>query len=67
MSNRARLLSTPAKVNLLVLVVSAVFSWSSLSDRVPVSVGCSSQELHLQRAVQLLESLVGRQPHLIPL
>ncbi|XP_075298276.1 nucleotide exchange factor SIL1 isoform X1 [Opisthocomus hoazin] len=35
MSDRAGLLSTPAKVNLLVLVVSAVFSWSSLSDRVP--------------------------------
>ncbi|XP_065546298.1 nucleotide exchange factor SIL1 isoform X2 [Lathamus discolor] len=28
-------LSTAARVNLLLLVVSAVFSWSSLSDRVP--------------------------------
>ncbi|KAM6055549.1 nucleotide exchange factor SIL1 isoform 4-T7 [Theristicus caerulescens] len=35
MSHWASLLSTAAKVNLLVLVVSAVFSWSSLSDRVP--------------------------------
>ncbi|KAM6408873.1 nucleotide exchange factor SIL1 isoform 1-T3 [Rhynochetos jubatus] len=34
MSHRAGL-STAAKVNLLVLVVSAVFPWSSLSDRVP--------------------------------
>ncbi|XP_075571455.1 nucleotide exchange factor SIL1 isoform X1 [Pelecanus crispus] len=35
MSHWAGLLSTAAKVNLLVLVVSVVFSWSSLSDRVP--------------------------------
>nr|XP_025953527.1 nucleotide exchange factor SIL1 isoform X1 [Dromaius novaehollandiae] len=35
MSHCSGLLSTAAKVNLLVLVVSAVFSWSSLSDRVP--------------------------------
>ncbi|XP_013150678.2 nucleotide exchange factor SIL1 [Falco peregrinus] len=35
MSHWAHLLSAAAKVNLLVLVVSAVFSWSSLSDRVP--------------------------------
>uniref|UniRef100_A0A8B9QMB1 Nucleotide exchange factor SIL1 n=1 Tax=Apteryx owenii TaxID=8824 RepID=A0A8B9QMB1_APTOW len=35
MSHCSALLSTAAKVNLLVLVVSAVFSWSSLSDRVP--------------------------------
>ncbi|XP_035745113.1 nucleotide exchange factor SIL1 isoform X1 [Egretta garzetta] len=35
MSHWAGLLSTAAKVNLLVLVVCAVFSWSSLSDRVP--------------------------------
>ncbi|XP_075622381.1 nucleotide exchange factor SIL1 isoform X2 [Balearica regulorum gibbericeps] len=35
MSHWAGLLSTAAKVNLLVLVVSAVFSQSSLSDRVP--------------------------------
>ncbi|XP_059681349.1 nucleotide exchange factor SIL1 isoform X2 [Gavia stellata] len=35
MSHWASFLSTPAKVNLLVLVISAVFSWSSLSDRVP--------------------------------
>ncbi|XP_051486747.1 nucleotide exchange factor SIL1 isoform X2 [Apus apus] len=35
MSHWASLLSTVAKVNLLVLVVSVVFSWSSLSDRVP--------------------------------
>ncbi|NXP18445.1 SIL1 factor, partial [Scytalopus superciliaris] len=35
MSQWAGLLSTAAKVNLLVLLVSVVFSWSSLSDRVP--------------------------------
>ncbi|XP_072728852.1 nucleotide exchange factor SIL1 isoform X1 [Ciconia boyciana] len=35
MSHWASILSTAAKVNLLILVVSAVFSWSSLSDRVP--------------------------------
>ncbi|NXW62954.1 SIL1 factor, partial [Eurystomus gularis] len=35
MSYWAGLLSTAAKVNLLVLVVSVVFSWSSLSDKVP--------------------------------
>ncbi|XP_054697832.1 nucleotide exchange factor SIL1 isoform X2 [Grus americana] len=35
MSHWVGLLSTAAKVNLLVLVVSAVFSQSSLSDRVP--------------------------------
>lgn len=52
MSHWAGLLSTTAKFNLLVLVVSAVFSWSSLSDRVPVSVDCSGREPHLQRAVQ---------------
>lgn len=41
MSHWASLLSTAAKVNLLVLVVSVVFSQSSLSNRAPVSVGCS--------------------------
>ncbi|NXS97140.1 SIL1 factor, partial [Jacana jacana] len=35
MSHWAGLVSTPAKVNLLLLVVSVVFSWTSLSDRVP--------------------------------
>ncbi|NXG72421.1 SIL1 factor, partial [Baryphthengus martii] len=35
MNHWAGLLSAAARVNLLVLVVSAVFSWSSLSDRVP--------------------------------
>ncbi|NXF82633.1 SIL1 factor, partial [Sclerurus mexicanus] len=35
MSQWAGLLSTAAKVNLLVLLLSVVFSWSSLSDRVP--------------------------------
>ncbi|NWX08523.1 SIL1 factor, partial [Caloenas nicobarica] len=35
MSHWAGLLSTAAKVNLLVLLVSAVFSWPSRSDRVP--------------------------------
>ncbi|NXC29539.1 SIL1 factor, partial [Campylorhamphus procurvoides] len=35
MSQWAGLLSTAAKVNLLVLLVSVVFSWSSLSNRVP--------------------------------
>lgn len=45
MSHWAHLLSIAAKVNLLVLVVSVVFSWSSQSDRVPVSVDCSGQGL----------------------
>ncbi|XP_039241419.1 nucleotide exchange factor SIL1 isoform X1 [Pipra filicauda] len=35
MSHWAGLLSTAARVNLLVLLVSVLFSWSSLSDRVP--------------------------------
>ncbi|XP_065705489.1 nucleotide exchange factor SIL1 [Patagioenas fasciata] len=35
MSHWAGLLSTAAKVNLLLLLVSAVFSWPSRSDRVP--------------------------------
>ncbi|NXI34561.1 SIL1 factor, partial [Galbula dea] len=35
MSHWAGFLSTAAKVNLLLLVISVVFSWSSLSDRVP--------------------------------
>ncbi|NXH17323.1 SIL1 factor, partial [Bucco capensis] len=35
MSHWTGLLSSAAKVNLLLLVISVVFSWSSLSDRVP--------------------------------
>lgn len=69
MSHWAGLLSAAAKVNLLLLLVSAVFSWPSRSDRVPVSVGCSGRALRSQRVVrvpsaqQRLCSNISEGPH----